>query len=209
MDEIRANYQRFSAQPSDINEHLSTLREYSSSCEDICEMSYQDLPTPATWAFLSSPHKKIFCVTNKALDKEKLVDLGVDATTCDSVEFSLEKEVDLLFIDTWHVYAHLKRELAKHAPRVKKYIIMHDTTVDALHGESVRCSLDVDEQSLQSGYPSEEISKGLQPAIDEFLEDNSQWVVDRVWKNNNGLTVLRRSDVRAFTPNIQSKTRIL
>lgn len=32
----------------------------------------------------------------------------------------LEEEVDLLFIDTWHVYGHLKRELAAHQARVRR-----------------------------------------------------------------------------------------
>jgi hypothetical protein len=35
-------------------------------------------------------------------------------------------------------YGQLKRELAKFAPWAKKYIVMHDTTVDATGGEAVR-----------------------------------------------------------------------
>jgi hypothetical protein len=47
-------------------------------------------------------------------------------------------QTDLLFIDTWHVYGHLKRELAYWHSSVSKYIIMHDTTVDELYGETIR-----------------------------------------------------------------------
>ena len=54
---------------------------------------------------------------------------------------------DLLYIDSRHEYKHLKRELARHAPKIKKYIVMHDTT----------------------GRPE------LIPAIDEFLKDNPCW----------------------------------
>ena len=35
---------------------------------------------------------------------------------------SIESETDLLFIDTWHVYGHLKRELKAHEKKVNKYI---------------------------------------------------------------------------------------
>jgi len=55
------------------------------------------------------------------------------------VTSSPSRHIDtLVFIDTWHVYGQLKRELAKYAPLTKKYILMHDTTVDEWVGESVR-----------------------------------------------------------------------
>ncbi len=34
----------------------------------------------------------------------------------------LGEGVDLLFIDTWHVYPQLKRELEIHSPKVRKCI---------------------------------------------------------------------------------------
>lgn len=48
--------------------------------------------------------------------------------------------VDLLFIDSLHVYGHLKRELDFHHRNVNHYIIMHDTTTttDAWESEVVR-----------------------------------------------------------------------
>jgi hypothetical protein len=75
-------------------------------------------------------------------------------------------------------------------------MILHDTTVDAIQGESVRESAyyNIDEQVKSSGFPREEITKGLQPAIEEFLAENPQWFVDIRLVNNNGLTVLRRCE---------------
>lgn len=71
--------------------------------------------------------------------------LRISATT------ALPWQVDLLFIDTWHVYGHLKRELALHAPRVRKYIAMHDTTIDWEVGESIRMEYNILAQIAQFG----------------------------------------------------------
>ena len=69
---------------------------------------------------------------------------------------------------------------------------MHDTTVDRDHGEVFRCGLNMEELCKLTGFPKEELSIGLKPAIDEFLSKNQDWVVHKVYTNNNGLTVLMR-----------------
>jgi hypothetical protein len=99
-------------------------------------------------------------------------------------------ETDLLFIDTWHVYAQLKRELELWHSHTKKYILLHDTTVDEWEGESVRGNMDTKKQSEESGFPEEEIRKGLWPAIQEFLETHPEWKLEQRYTNNNGLTIL-------------------
>lgn len=38
---------------------------------------------------------------------------------------------------------------------------MHDTTVDEIYGETIRCYMNAEEQSIESGIPVEEINKGL------------------------------------------------
>jgi hypothetical protein len=102
------------------------------------------------------------------------------------------EDTDLLFIDTWHIYGHLKRELARWHSHVRQYIVMHDTTVDEWQGETIRCGWNAQKQSEQSGIPVEEITKGLWPAIAEFLEAHSEWVLEKRYTNNNGLTILKR-----------------
>jgi hypothetical protein len=102
---------------------------------------------------------------------------------------------DLIFIDTWHIYGHLKRELDKFSKVTNKYIIMHDTTVDAFQGETIRCGWDANKQSLETGIPVEEINCGLQLAIDEFLELNTDWFLFEKYENNNGLTILKRRNL--------------
>lgn len=71
---------------------------------------------------------------------------------------------------------------------------MHDTTVDEWDGETIRCGWNAHEQSAQTGIPVEEINKGLWPAIEEFLATHPEWVIDRRYTNNNGLTILKRNN---------------
>lgn len=123
------------------------------------------------------------------------VDFGIDVSYqwINDLNVNLsEKRFDMVFIDTWHIYGQLKRELAKYAPVTNKYIIMHDTEVDGIDGETLRCGWNPHEQSASTGIPVDEIVKGLRPAVDEFLENNNDWVLDIHYTNNNGLTVLRR-----------------
>ena len=116
----------------------------------------------------------------------------IDYKWINDLELDVTESVDMTFIDTWHVYGQLKRELAKFGKVTKKYIIMHDTTVDGIYGETIRMRMNAQEQSRQSGYPIEEIHCGLQKAITEFLEANPAWQVKEVYTNNNGLTILKR-----------------
>ena len=90
----------------------------------------------------------------------------------------------MIFIDTWHIYGHLKRELNKFAPITNKYILMHDTTIDEIDGETIRCGWNAVKQSEETGYSVDEIRSGLGKAITEFLETNSDWELVEKLTNN-------------------------
>jgi predicted O-methyltransferase YrrM len=83
------------------------------------------------------------------------------------------EETDVLFIDTLHTEAQLSAELARHAPAVRECIVMHDT--------------------VTFGRTGEDGTGGLNRAIYLFLADNPDWYIETVYRNNNGLTVLRRT----------------
>jgi hypothetical protein len=86
----------------------------------------------------------------------------------------------------------LKRELAHWHPHVRKYIILHDTTVDEWYGETIRNGWDAESQSRETGIPVDEIRKGLWPAVSEFLLQHPEWTVRERFVHNNGLTVLEK-----------------
>ena len=203
VEVFEQEYEKRLNTPSDIYEHLATLKQYASECESVLELGVRKCVS--SWALalglLNNSGKRTMymsdinvCDTSLIETVSKQTDLKIVAKWGNNLELDLEEDVDLTFIDTWHVYGQLKRELARFAPRTKKYIIMHDTTVDEWQGETKRNihKYDVQKQSIDSGIPVEEILKGLWPAIEEFLQDNKDWVLHARWVNNNGLTILKR-----------------
>jgi hypothetical protein len=186
--------------PSDINEHMTTLFRYAMECSHITECGVRSVVSSYAFAVAlkyKNPNKLI------QVDLEWHPNLDIFKEECDregvqvvfykqsDLECPIE-ETELLFIDTWHVYGHLKRELERWNSSVSKYIILHDTTVDEVYGESLRCGMNVDEQVKFSGYPREEITRGLWPAVEEFLEQHPEWIIKERFTNNNGLTILQR-----------------
>jgi hypothetical protein len=187
--------------PSDINEHLPTLRSYAAKCSHVTEAGVRFVVS--SWAFAlglaDAVRPRLVQIDidrhSNTIDFGRLArKCGVDVVFRQGSDLEVEMEpTDLFFIDTWHVYGQLKRELARWAPSVRKYIIMHDTTVDAELGESLRMRDDVAARMRESGFPLEEICKGLWPAVEEFLRENSEWQLETRYVHNNGLTILKRS----------------
>lgn len=205
MQTILARYKMHCNSPGDIDEHLPTLAQYASECESVIELGVRGCVS--SWAFCKGlidngkSGKKIFFNDISPCNITELLSLcpqvGIDATYqwIDDLQVDTNSmETDLTFIDTWHVYAQLKRELEKYSKITKKYIIMHDTEVDGIYGETIRIGWNAEEQSIQSGFPVEEITRGLFPAITEFLQSHEDWVLHEHYSNNNGLTILKRID---------------
>jgi predicted O-methyltransferase YrrM len=203
MNNIKHKYNKLCKTKSDINEHLPTLFKYASNCESVIECGVRRCVS--SWALAyglmsngKSNNKLILndieeCDVKEFLSETNNSKLSVILEWCSNIDLILNEEVDMVFIDTWHVYGQLKRELAKFK-HTKKYIIMHDTQTDGIYGESVRNKHDVLEKMNLFGMTEYEVTTGLQPAIDEFLGDNPNWNVCEVFTNNNGLTVLKKSD---------------
>jgi len=203
MDFIRQKYTGLCNEESDINEHLPTLFKYSTECVSIIELGVRGCIS--SWALVfgllnnNKSTKKILLNDIEVCDINELL-LAIDNNTGISIEcqwkndleLDIVNNVDLVFIDTWHVYGQLKRELNKFSKVTNKYIIMHDTVVDGIYGETIRGNHDANKQSIESGIPVCEINMGLQLAIDEFLDNNKNWILFEHYDNNNGLTVLKR-----------------
>jgi hypothetical protein len=199
---IKNKYNNLSRFPSDINEHLPTLYKYATECETILETGVRGCVS--SWALVygllnnNSVNKAIIlndispCNIDELLARTKDLPIIVQYKWVNNLELEIPYNVDLTFIDTWHVYGQLKRELEKFSKITMKYIIMHDTTVDEWEGESIRERFDIDAQVKFSGFPRHEITRGLWPAISEFLSAHPEWVLHQRFTNNNGLTILKR-----------------
>ena len=202
MSVIKRKYKVECIVPSDINEHLPTLYKYASECSHVTECGgINSFPAYALAAGLvgkEGKDVKLVQIHNKVVDdRDKFAaDCANEGLTRiyyqeNSLTAPIE-DTDLLFIDTWHVYGQLKRELNRWHSHVGKYIIMHDTTVDEWLGETVRVGWNSAAQSQQTGIPENEIRMGLWPAIGEFLEKHSEWKIHERFTNNHGLTILKR-----------------
>ncbi len=197
---LTLKYNEMRATPSDINEHLETLYNYAKKCNSIVECGVREIVSSYAFAsgLLKNPNNSLTMVDlyesrkmRPFLEMCKREDINASFVEGSDTE-CVPIETDLLFIDTWHVYGHLKRELGHWHSSVRKYIILHDTTVDAIYGESIRGGSDTYRQSIESGYPEHEIRKGLWPAVTEFLAVHPEWKIEKRYTHNNGLTILVR-----------------
>lgn len=186
---------------SDINEHLPILYNLATECESIIELGVRGCIS--SWALTNGllnnnmKNKKLLlndlmpCDIDELLYFTKNLDIQLRYQWINCLHLE-EQVVDMVFIDTWHVYGQLKRELEKFSKFATKYIVMHDTTIDEIYGDTIRCCLDAEKQSQESGIPVEEILEGLGRAISEFLQNNTNWQLKKKYTNNNGLTILEK-----------------
>ena len=212
LDLIRNTFPRFflflkfqylKRKPSDINEHLETLSKYASECNSIFETGVRGVVS--SWALLHGISKndsniKTFVMNdiemiNTSSIRKVMNKLNIDGEFIkgNNLDLNLKQNFELIFIDTLHVYGQLKRELEKFSKVATKYIILHDTTVDADKGEVVRLGLDIETIIQQTNFEKAEIVKGLWPAVDEFLNSNEDWSLQKRYVNNNGLTILQKN----------------
>lgn len=179
--------------PSDINKHIPTILKYGQECDHITEMGVRWVVS--TWVWLACAPKKLI-----SYDLYNPSHWGADITpvekTAEAYGLDFEfreqdvlkldmEETDLLFIDTWHAYDQLKKELELHADKVRKYICFHDTTLFEYKDEPLH---------HENSWGKETSGKGIWPAIEEFLEENKNtWRLKERFTNNNGFTIIERT----------------
>jgi len=187
------HYQMLCEFPSDIYEHLPTLKKYSEQCNTITEFGVRY--ACATWAFIEASPKKLLCydinydffkpseeIINEVCN---LKNIDFKFILGDSLKVDIEN-TDLLFIDTLHTYNQLYLELNKHAENVNKWIILHDTISFGDRDEAIY-------EHASNIIKTETTKKvGLVQAVNDFLLNNSDWFIKEVYENNNGLTILER-----------------
>jgi hypothetical protein len=200
MSIIETKFNTLKTTPSDINEHLPTLYTYATKCNSVVECGVRTVVS--SYAFANAlkgrrDTKLTLVDPSKSNNVEEFLnecsESKLDASFLNQSDLDCPLlHTDLLFIDTWHVYGQLKRELSRWNSYVYKYIIMHDTTIDEWKGETIRVGWNPEEQSKEFNIPVDEITKGLWPAIDEFLQVHPEWKLKERFTNNNGLTILER-----------------
>ena len=184
-----------------------TLYEYASRCDHVTEFGVRwvestfsfILGQPSTLISIDIDHPNSYPEfngrENLELAYECAEECGVDFTFKLGSTLGVDIDpTDLLFIDTEHSYLQLKHELKLHSSKVKKYILMHDTLAHA-YTDSVS-------HLKRSGTKSRCGNLGLRPiperhglrlCIEEFLEKNKGWVLDKIiYTGKPGMTILKR-----------------
>lgn len=213
MIKIKKKFDTLCNTKSDINEHLITLSNYASKCNSVTEFGVRSCVS--TYAFIHSLLSDNDNNYNISLSKSYT---GVDIKKHDNIieienicnenniNFSFIEDndlnikienTDLLFIDSWHCYGQLIRELELHHKNVNKYIIIHDTSIDEFNSEIVRIpgrwsKPNYFEIIKKSGFNKYELTTGLWPAVINFLKLNKEWKFKERFTNNNGLTILEK-----------------
>lgn len=160
-------YKKNCETPSDINQHLPTLKRYYDQCDSITEIGVRGCISLS--AALASKASKV-----TAIDIANVAVPECDKLTficASSLDIEIEK-TDFLFIDSYHTYDQLKAELNLHAKNANKWVGFHDTYYWGVNGENG--------------------TQGLMFAINEFLEENKEWSVCYSTEINNGLTIIER-----------------
>jgi hypothetical protein len=204
--DIHKAYEMACKTESDVYEHLPTLYEYAKKSKTVIECGMRTCNS--TWAILAG-----LLDGNEQLDRSvKYVGCDVEDNAYVRVAEALAKkegidfrflhgddltfdypQADFIFLDTWHVYGQLKRELAKFH-KLAPIIALHDTTVDEWVSESVRMEWPLQSAAMERGWKMKEVTVGLWPAVEGFLAAHPEWEIRERFTNCNGLTVLARNE---------------
>jgi hypothetical protein len=165
---IEEKYQELLNTPSDINEHFPLIRQSVEKGDRVVELGVRDCVS--TWALLAGkPEALICCDVNLPPEKNlkevedvtKEAGIGFLFMQVDSTHLTVPM-MDVLFIDTLHLYSHIVKELWRHSEHVEKRIIFHDIRIPEVRS-----------------------------CIQDFLF-NTNWKYEAENLKGNGLAVLKR-----------------
>lgn len=135
MSLLEDKYQELLKTPSDVNFHFETIRKYVSPGDKVLELGVRECVS--TYALMANRPGGLISVDivrpkKKNLDQVKKAakEAGVafNFLKGDSIYIDLSP-IDVLFIDTLHLYSHVVKELWRHSGRTNKYILFHDSLI--------------------------------------------------------------------------------
>jgi len=165
---VEDKYQALLKTPSDVNLLFPLIRESVTVGDYVVELGVRDCVS--TWALLANKPKFMASVDVIYPPEETIVEVGQTAheegiawrfILGDSTQV-LFTTIDVLFIDTLHLYSHIVKELWRHSEFVQKRIIFHDTKIPE-----------------------------VKACIQDFLY-NPNWKLEKESSECNGLAVVRR-----------------
>ena len=224
---MEQTYKKLCETPSDISEHLPTLRLYASKYARVCELGTRSVISAVALAcgladssYITvegtTPTKQLYLfdiIPDINLEKieEGCFSKGIDILDTfgqNDLDANIEDDVyDMLFIDSAHNYPHCYEELNKFGKKTERYILFHDTQIDGITSEYVRMRYEPQHyhtlvKLYNDKYTEEDFRKGLGFAISRWLEENPEWKIRKVYDNNNGLTILHKPPIGWVDPEV-------
>lgn len=177
MNKLVRLYKERTLHSSDMISHMETLTHYATRCMSVVEFGLRGgnstisilMGRPRTYLGVDIDEFRL-----KSEFEDACKENGIEATFLERTnDLSIDiPECDMLMIDTEHTNEHLRRELAKHGNKARKYIIFHDTWMQNPAADGA----------------------GLRLAIDEFMLKNPEWHTHAQYYTSCGLTVISKID---------------
>jgi hypothetical protein len=161
---------------TDINEHLPMLYFLAQQCDHVTEFGVRT--GASTLAFLHGLQGRPATLRSYDINDQFGVQELLTRWTrvewtfsiCSTLSISRIEPTDLLFVDTLHNYDQVRQELALHGEAARRWIVFHDTETFGVTGDDG--------------------GRGINQAIDEWLQAKPEWRIVYRTHRNNGLTVI-------------------
>jgi hypothetical protein len=167
-------YAQAAKTPSDINEHCNKLKELSAQCKTVVEFGHRR--GVSTVALLAGQPEQLTSYDVREDPTWKELQKRQNKTAFQFIQADVTQiaisECDMLFEDSRHTADHIMAILTRHAQKVRRWLVFHDTQIFGETGED--------------GGP------GILPALRRFMLENPEWSVIYHTQANHGLTVLGR-----------------
>jgi hypothetical protein len=182
---IEDEYRDQLAMATDIVEHLPTLRELAAECSHVTEFGMR-FGCSTTALLAAQPESLISYDIQRTPDILRLQRAAGKTRFVFHHVSTLDAEIEpteLLFIDTVHTCFQVYGELTRHAHKVSRYLVFHDT---------MTCG--------ERDYFYTEQPAGLLYGIGRYMSEHpGEWKQAAHYPNCNGLTVYKRVKVCRHT----------
>ena len=185
---------------TEARECCSIIRKYMSQCDSIIEFGTRGGITAVTILQALIDKKRKF--RGRLLGVDLISDSSIEKISeiADKIGVSFQfwnghtndfprTECDGFLWDTFHCAGNLKMDLNLNSPYIHKFIIIIGTAVDGERSEAIRRNLDTELVAAELRISADSVKKGLVSAIEEFLQENTEWAKELEFGD---ITILKR-----------------
>jgi len=174
-----------------ITGHLETLRLLASRVSIVCEFGVK---RGASSAALLLGADEVYSYDIKETKEAR----RLEALACGRWHYMVANSLDvmipacdLLFIDSLHTFAQCDAELRRHATRVLRFLVFHDSMTFGVIGADGETGHPLWTQAQGQAVPSG--AWGIRPAIDNLMIREPWWRIVRHDYHSHGLLVVERT----------------